>query len=148
MTMADELPVLPEGMPLPSPRPDGVDLPYWEAARAERLAVQRCSACGRRQFPPEAWCRHCTGAELEWVDVAPTATLYTWARAWHPVHPVLAEAGPYVLAVVEVVPGEVRMLGDLVAPPEGDLPIGAPVEAVFEHHDDVTLVQWRLLEPG
>ena len=42
----------------------------------------------------------------------------------------------------------IRMVGNLVDPPEGEVPIGATVEPVFEDHDDAeppfTLVQWRL----
>jgi len=140
-------PVLTDG-PLPSPRPDGVDQPYWAAAREERLAVQRCDDCGRRQFPPESFCRHCRSTTSSWVDVEPAGTLFSWARVWHPLTPSQAGDVPFVICVVDVLPGEVRVLGNLVDPPEGDLPIGAPVRAVFEHHDEVTLVQWELAPDG
>ena len=39
------------------------------------------------------------------------------------------------------------MIGNLVAPPEGEIPIGAPVEPVFEHHPGepaYTLIHWRI----
>jgi hypothetical protein len=38
------------------------------------------------------------------------------------------------------------MIGNLVGDPHQHVPIGAEVEAVFEHHDGAspyTLVQWR-----
>jgi len=45
----------------------------------------------------------------------------------------------------------VRMIGNLLGDPAQDVPIGAPVEAVFEAHDDATppftLVQWRRTSP-
>jgi uncharacterized OB-fold protein len=47
--------------------------------------------------------------------------------------------------------GSVRMIGNLLGDPTQEVPIGAPVEAVFEPHDDATppftLVQWRRTAP-
>jgi hypothetical protein len=44
--------------------------------------------------------------------------------------------------------GGVRMLGNLLGDPRQAVQIGAPVEAVFEPHDEATppftLVQWRI----
>jgi uncharacterized OB-fold protein len=43
--------------------------------------------------------------------------------------------------------GGVRMVGNLLGDPRQEVPIGAPVDAVFEPHDDATppftLVHWR-----
>jgi uncharacterized OB-fold protein len=74
--------------------------------------------------------------------------IYSWERAWHPVHPALREAGPYVIVLVELPhAGGVRMIGNLLGDPRQAVRIGAAVEAVFEHHDDgpspYTLVHWR-----
>ena len=45
--------------------------------------------------------------------------------------------------------GNVRMVGNLLGDPKQEVPIGASVEAVFEHHEDAkppfTLVHWRLV---
>jgi uncharacterized OB-fold protein len=67
------------------------------------------------------------------------------------VHPALRDAGPYVVVLVELPgAGGVRMIGNLVGDPRQPVAIGAPVEAVFEPHDDAeppyALVQWRLTE--
>ena len=32
---------------------------FWDACNEKRLTVQYCTACDRRQFPPEAGCRNC-----------------------------------------------------------------------------------------
>jgi uncharacterized OB-fold protein len=76
--------------------------------------------------------------------------IYSWERVWHPVHPALADACPYVVVLVEL-PGAdgVRMVGNLLGDPIAPVAIGAEVEAVFEDHHDAdrsfTLVQWRRL---
>ncbi len=63
-------------------------------------------------------------------------------------HPALTEAGPYVVLLVELPDADgVRMVGNLVGDPLQLVRIGAPVTAVFEHHNDgrppYTLVHWR-----
>ena len=63
-------------------------------------------------------------------------------------HPALKDAGPYVVVLVELPEADhVRMIGNLVGAPLEAVVIGAPVEAVFEPHDDATpsftLVHWR-----
>lgn len=142
---------LPSGLPTPLPDPGGLYEPYWEATRAETLKVQRNPATGTYQWPPQ-WIAHDTQTfTLEWVAVATKGVIYSWTRAWHPVHPALKDAGPYVIVVVELADsGGVRMLGNLLGDPRQPVEIGAAVEAVFEHHNDVahpfTLVQWRTVD--
>jgi uncharacterized OB-fold protein len=143
------LPVLPDGLPQPAPLPDGLDAPYWEATRRHELLAQRCSKCRGWQWTAEWICHRCHSFELEFESVPGPARLFSWQRAWHPVHPALADACPYVIVLIEFPEADgIRMVGNLVDPPEGDLPIGAAVEPVYEDHDDgappFTLVQWRL----
>jgi uncharacterized OB-fold protein len=143
---------LPAGMPHPVAEGDGLDRPYWEGTRAGRLLVQRCRACRGFQWGPEWICHRCLGADLEWVETAPRGHIYSWERAWHPVHPALKVHGPYIVVLVELPDaGSVRMIGNLLGDPTQDISIGAPVEAVFEPHDDATppftLVQWRRTAP-
>ena len=143
---------LPAGMPRPVPEADGLDAPYWEGTRASELRVQRCQSCHAFQWGPEWICHRCLGEDVEWVEVASRGRIYSWERAWHPVHPALRDHGPYIVVLVELPDaGSVRMIGNLLGDPTQDVPIGAPVEAVFEPHDDATppftLVQWRRIAP-
>ncbi|UNK79179.1 OB-fold domain-containing protein [Sphingopyxis granuli] len=143
---------LPEGLPIPLAQPAELYGPYWEGTRAEKLIVQRNPATGVYQWPPQ-WIAHDTQTfDLEWVEVAPKGVIYSWTRIWHPVHPALKDAGPYLVVVVEIAhAGRIRMLGNLLGDPMQDVAIGAEVEAVFEHHDEAqppfTLVQWRTVAP-
>lgn len=142
---------LPSGLPSVLASPDGLDGPYWEATRRHELAVQRCSSCGRHQWGPEWTCYRCLSFDLGWATVAAEGVIYSWERVWHPVHPALQEACPYVVVLVELPHADgVRTIGNLLGDPEQDIVIGSPVEAVFEDRDDgpkpYTLVQWRVSE--
>jgi uncharacterized OB-fold protein len=138
------------GLPQPAPLPDGLDRSYWDGLREDRLMLQRCAQCGGWQWGPEWICHHCLGFELAFEAVTPRGIVYSYERVWHPVHPALAEQGPYLVVLVEIPQADgVRLVGNLLGDPLQDVEIGSAVEAVFEHHEDVdepfTLLQWRLL---
>ena len=143
--------VLPPGMPRPVASPDGLDAAYWEATRRHEVVAQRCTSCGAWQWSPEWICHRCHGFELDFEPVPGDALLYSWQRVWHPVHPALSEACPYVVVLVEFPEADgIRMLGNLVGDPEAEVAIGSRLEAVFEDHEEAepafTLVQWRRVE--
>jgi len=140
---------LPEGMPIPVPEGDGLSAPFWKGLREDRLTVQRCKACGKHQFTPEWLCHRCHSFDLEWVDVAPKGVIYSWTRVWHPTHPVLKERGAYIVVVVELPHADgIRMVGNLVGDAQQAVPIGSPVNGVFEHHAAAqpafSLLQWQI----
>jgi uncharacterized OB-fold protein len=93
-------------------------------------------------------CHRCRSFDLEWVEVEGRGVIYSWERVWHPVHPAVAEACPYVVVLVELPHADgIRMVGNLLGDPHEAVVIGAEVEAVFEDHTTAdppyTLVQWR-----
>lgn len=142
----DTAPYLPAGLPIPAPAVDGLDKEYWEAARRHELVVQRCNSCQGFQWGPEWLCYQCHSFDLGWHRVSGKGTVYSWERIWHPVHPALKEACPYMVVLVELPDaGNVRMVGNLLGDALQEVTIGMPVEAVFEDHHaaNVTLVQWR-----
>jgi uncharacterized OB-fold protein len=138
-------PYLSSGLPEPTPAPDGVDAGFWEAARRHQLAVQHCRGCGTFQLPPEWICHHCHSRDLEWRTVPGRGRVHSWIRVHHAAHPALREALPYLVVLIDLVDAAgVRVIGNLLGPPEQKVVIGAGVEAVFEDHEGgYTLVQWR-----
>ena len=138
------------GLPIPVPAPDGLDAEFWSGLEDDRLLIQRCDDCSGWQWGPEWICHHCLSFALSFQEVAPLGRIYSFERVWHPVHPALADQGPYLVVLVNLdeAPG-VRMVGNLLGDPAMEVPVGAPVRGVFEHHasaDPVyTLVQWELI---
>jgi uncharacterized OB-fold protein len=152
MTTIERSTYLPEGLPAPAPAPDGLGAEFWEAAQRHELVVQRCNVCKAFQWGPEWVCNECHSFDLGYERVSGRGTIYSWERAWYPVHPALKNAVPYIVVLVELPDaGNVRMVGNLLGDPEQDVEIGAEVEAVFEDHagdEPYTLVQWRVANDG
>jgi uncharacterized OB-fold protein len=137
---------LPAGLPIPAASPDGLDKEYWEATARHELLVQRCNACQAFQWGPEWLCNRCHSFDMGWHRVSGRGRIYSWERVWHPVHPALKDACPYMVVLVELPDaGNVRMVGNLLGNAEDPVVIGTEVEAVFEDHPEagVALVQWR-----
>ena len=137
------------GLPVPVPQPDGLDAPFWDGLREERLLLQRCAACQRWQWGPEWCCHRCHSFDVGFDETPAEGVIYSHERVWHPVHPALAEQGPYVVVLVELPQADgARIVGNLVGDPQQPLVIGAPVVGVFEHHADTdvphTLLQWAV----
>ena len=136
---------LPEGLPAPNTT-DLLTAPYWEAARAGRLRIQKCRGCGAWQWGPEWICHRCHSFDLVWADVEGKGRIYSYQRPHHAVHSALNGHGPYIVVLVELPHADnVRMVGNLLGDPRQEVKLGAAVEAVFEPHTDFTLVQWRVV---
>ena len=140
---------LPSGLPIPVAEPSGLSKPFWDGLRNETIMVQRNARTGVYQFPPQWICHDTQTFDVEWVATEPKGVIYSWTRVWHPVHPAVKTACPYIVVVVELPQaGRVRMLGNLLGDPRQTVQIGTPVEAVFEHHKAAdppfTLLQWRV----
>lgn len=149
--MSDATYYLPKGLPTPVPSEPRLEQPYWDAARDEKILLQRCNACSTWQWGPEWICHHCLSDDMGWAEAPPRGRIYSWERVWHPVHPALREATPYLAVLVELPDaGHVRVVGNLLGDPRQEVTIGAAVEAVFEHHREAdtpyTLTQWRMIE--
>jgi uncharacterized OB-fold protein len=141
------------GLPIPGPMNDSLDAPYWTGLTEELIHIQRCRSCNGWQWGPEWICHHCLSFDMGWEAVEPRGHIYSWMRNWHPAHPALVGQGPYLVVLIELPQaGNVRMIGNLLGDPMQEVPIGAAVDAVFEHHRDqdapYTLVQWRIAAAG
>lgn len=140
-----------DGLPKPVASRDGLDTPFWEGLTNDRLLLQRCDGCGKFQWGPEWVCHRCRSFDLTYTETPAEGVIYSHQRVWHPVHPALAEQGPYIIVLVELPAADnVRIVGNLVGDPEQDLVIGSPVTGVFEHHPDDdpahTLLQWQVID--
>jgi uncharacterized OB-fold protein len=102
--------------------------PFWAAAADHRLVVPRCTTCGRFRLPPSPFCFNCRAQAVDWIDHDGAGEIYSFTVIRHAVIPQVAEALPFVAAVVEL-PGTdgCRLIGNVVDCDPADVRIGRPV---------------------
>jgi uncharacterized OB-fold protein len=109
--------------------------------------VQQCPACGRSWHPPLPVCPHCHRAGPGWREVAGTGTVYTYTVVRHPTHVALADAIPYVIAIVELTEGP-RIVTGITGCDPGDVRAAMPVKVTFTPVTDaVTLPYFEPVHP-
>jgi uncharacterized OB-fold protein len=128
--------------PLPD-TDDPVSVPFWEGTKAQKLIMPRCRRCSSSFWPPRINCPECLSFELDWVEVRPTGTLYSYTTYHRAFDPRFKEDIPYSVGFIELDDG-VRMIGTMVGQPD-DLVVDGPVRAVFDAvTPEVTLVKWEM----
>ena len=58
---------------------DSWTLPYWEAAKAERLVALSCGSCGTFRMPPSPFCPQCQSQDQIWVELDGRATVFSFS---------------------------------------------------------------------
>ncbi len=97
--------------------------PYWAALREGRLLLRRCADCGAYHHYPRPFCPHCWSDDVEWVDAAGGATLYSHSMVFVNDLPPFGPQVPYIAAVVELDEGP-RMMTRVVDCDPAELKIG------------------------
>jgi uncharacterized OB-fold protein len=117
--------------------PDTYTAPFWEAAAEHRLVVPRCTSCGTYRLPPSAFCWKCRNQGVELVEQSGRGTVYAYTIVWHPLLPDLADAVPYIPAVVELPDTNgCRLVGGMIDVTPPDMRIGMDVDLVWRDVDD------------
>ena len=105
------------------------------------IVIQRCTACGTRQHPPEEVCHACGAMTFDTEELAPTGTVYSYTVVHYAANSALAGSVPYavVLVALDEAP-EIRVVGNLDG---ADVTIGMPVVATWEERtaEDASVIQ-------
>lgn len=120
------------------PSPDADTEPYWDAARAHRLLIKRCRACGAPHWYPRPFCPRCWSEDVAWEEASGGATLYTWSIVRRNDLPPFGDRVPYITAVVDLDEGP-RMLTNLVDVDEADVRIGMRLRVTWQEDGDYVL---------
>jgi uncharacterized OB-fold protein len=115
--------------------------PFFDAARENKLLIQRCTDCGKHQFYPRKVCKHCGSLRVEWVQASGRGVVHTFTVI-HRGMPGWREEGPYVAAIVELDEGA-RMTTNIVEASPSDVKIDMPVEVVFVDEGQYVLPRFR-----
>lgn len=114
----------------PRPRPTDQSADFWAATAEGRFLIQRCADCSEATFYPRVNCPSCGATDLANVDASGRGTVFTYTIARRPTHASFAEAGPYVIAIVELDEGP-RVTTNIIGCEPAEVTIGMPVEVVF-----------------
>jgi uncharacterized OB-fold protein len=135
-------------MPKQGVIPDELTKPFWDAANAERLIIQNCSACHRLQHPPAPTCHQCgAGDNLEWKEMSGRGKIYNYGVVFDCPVRLLQEDQAFNVAVImlDEDPG-IQMYSHLPGTPVDEVPVGASVEVVFEATANGQKVpEWRVV---
>ena len=139
-------PVQYRGMTLVVPDNDSEWKEFYAHARAHRLVLRACAACGLMRYPPTHTCPWCMEPRWTWKDVSGRGTIYSYEVVMHAIQPGFKDATPYAVVLVELdeqrgtpSPDEaLRIVANLVKP-DGttiedvkEVAIGRRVRVVFQ----------------
>lgn len=107
--------------------------PFWAAAKEGRLVMQKCDNCGTVNFHPKPWCIECGNRDLEWTDIKPKGTVYSYTIS-HTIamnFPGWKDDLPILLGLIDLDEGA-RMYAQVTHCSPEDIHIGMRVRAYFE----------------
>ena len=132
----------------PVPEPDGISQFFWDGAAEGRLLIQRCTACGKYQYPPDVACTYCQCETLDATEVSGRGTLYAHVVPDRTFHEGFVAHLPYVVALVELdEQPHLRMITNIVDVEPDQLIDGMRLEVTYERRGAVTLPQFRPEQP-
>ena len=122
--------------------------PYWQAARAGRLVIPQCRACGRVSFYPRPSCPYCFSDQLGWVDCSGRGAVYSFTVVINNAPSAFTADMPFVIAIVRLEEG-VQMLTQVVDCAPEAVRCDMPVEVTFERlTDEITLPKFKPRRAG
>ena len=126
------------------PKVNKVDAPYWTAAAAGKLVLQKCSGCGKVQFFPRVACVDCFG-ELTWIEAKGTGNIHSFTLVRVPRNPAFKDETPiYYINVIldEGVIVESKLVGEK----KENVKLGDKVKVVFQetHNREIKLPCFEL----
>lgn len=126
---------------VPGPTEIALTEPFWAAASAGKLMIQRCEDCGGAVFYPREICPHCWSEHLSWFEASGNGMLKSFSVVHKPAHPGWVPVAPYIVGLVELEEGPTMLshiLANSVAPMVGHAlrlkptNIGGRILPVFE----------------
>ena len=129
-------------MPLPLPAPNADSAAYWAGAKAGKLMLQRCQACGATWFLSRHLCGSCWSDRVEAVEASGQGHVHSFTVIHRAPSAAFAGQVPYVVALIDLVEGP-RMLANIVGGGAREVAIGESVRVTFEQRGDGALPQFE-----
>src|SRR5581483_7140224 len=101
--------------------------PFWDAARAGELRLQRCAGCDALRYPVSDICPNCLSLDHRWERVSGDGEVTSFGVFRHQYRPEWPV--PYTVALIRLAEGPTLISNVIECPPE-DVYVGMPVSAV------------------
>lgn len=129
----------------PVPRRGVYADPFWIFVGQRRLHLQRCTACGHFWYPPGPGCPRCLSGDYEWVPVAGTGRVVSWAVFRRQYFDSLPP--PYTIVAAALAEGPI-LIADLAGGSGASLAIDQSVELCYDEAETpggetFTIYHWR-----
>lgn len=138
-------------MPKQIPVPNDFNRPFWDALNEHKLVVQNCTSCNHLHYPPKERCDVCQSSDnMEWKEVEGKGHVLEYFVIRDTRIKRLMPDQPLNMALITLDedPG-LNFLSNLPGTPVGEVPIGAPVEVLFEEvGPDQLIHEWRVTGPA
>lgn len=122
---------------------DDANRPFWAAALAGELRMQRCGDCGHIRYPISHVCPKCLSGNFDWHRLSGRGTVHS-TIVFHQVYNA-AWAGdvPYNVSLIQLEEGP-RMFSNVVGVPPSSVKVGDAVEVVFDPvSEEVAMPRFR-----
>jgi uncharacterized OB-fold protein len=122
--------------------------PFWDGCNQQKLILQNCTACQRLHYPPAKQCDKCRSSEhLAWKEVKGRGHIGVYfvirdsrIRGFRPAQPI-----NFAVISLDEDPG-INFLSNLPGVLPGQVPMGAPVEVIFDRTSTGQLLpEWKLV---
>ncbi len=130
------------------PIPDELSKPFWDAVNEKRLIVQQCADCPTLQYPPRPTCQDCGSESMGWKEVEGKGHILSFFVVYDGRYQVRIPDQPYNVAIVALdEEPRINFYANLPGTPVKQVPIGAPVELIFEEVAPGQLIHdWKVVE--
>lgn len=121
---------------LPNPKvyPTPENQEFWDATGRGELLLRRCDDCSSFIWYPRELCPDCHSTNTSWFQASGNGTVYSYTIT-RKGQGKYREAGPYVLAYVELEEGP-RILTNIVTEDPETVSIGQAVTVHFETNEE------------
>ena len=129
------------------PVPDELSKPFWDAINESRLVVQKCTDCNALQFPPRPRCPDCGSEKLEWKETSGRGHIATYMVSQDSRLQRRVPDQPFNIALITLdEEPRINFYSNLPGVPAKEVPVGAPVEVIFEEIAPGQLIhEWKLV---
>ncbi len=119
--------------------------PYWEAAKNNKLVIQKCKTTGKYFLYSRRLNNIPIKADFDWVEVSGKGKIYSYTIAYVAAGEYYRNKLPYIVACIDLIEGA-RIITNLKNSDIKKVQIGKEVEVYFESvSEEIVMPRFKIL---